>query len=211
MLTVILSGALTGLAALALTRRMRVIAATRSRWLTTHVHVVLACLAGAGAGALAQTWAEALAFAALALACSLLVVIDLAALRLPDAIVLPMYPILGILLTVAAAVADDWTRLGRAAAAGVILLIVYFVLAFAYPAGLGLGDVKLAGLLGLFLGWFGWQYVLLGTLTAFILSAIVAAVLLAIRRANRGTEFPFGPCMIISAAISATGWPSLLG
>lgn len=211
MLLVLVSGVLTAAAALALTGRMRAIAATDSRWFRSHVHVVLAGAGGAGAGALAQTSAEVPAFAVLALACSLLFVIDLATLRLPDAIVLPMYPILAVLFTVAAALAPDWGRLGRAAAAGAILLIVYFALAFAYPAGLGLGDVKLAGLLGMFLGWLGWQHTLLGTLTAFALSALIAVVLLITRRAARGTEFPFGPCMIVGAAIGATGWPSLLG
>lgn len=209
MLSVLLAGALTGLGAVALTRRMRAIAATDSRWLRSPAHVVLAGLGGAAAAALAQSWAEVLAFTVLALACSLLVVIDLAALRLPDAIVGPMYPVLTVLLVLAAMIGGEWGRLGRAGVVGAILLVLYFALAFAQPAGLGLGDVKLAGLLGMFLGWLGWQHALLGTLTAFVLGAIVAMVLLVARRGNRGTEFPFGPCMIAGAAIGATGWPSL--
>ncbi len=88
---------------------------------------------------------------------------------------------------------------------------MYLVLALINPSGLGLGDVKLAGLLGAFLGWLGWQQVLLGTLAAFVCSAVVALALLATRRATKKTEFPFGPWMIVGAVIGAAAGPALMG
>ena len=207
---ILLTALVTGLAALALTPWTRTVAATDSRWLRCRVHIALAGLGGAGAAALATSGAELVAYTLLALACALLIVIDLTALRLPDAIVLRMYPMLLIALGVAAAVGDDWGRLGRATTAAGVLLIGYFLLAFIYPSGLGLGDVKLSGLLGMFLGWLGWPHLLLGTLAAFILSAILSVVLLVTTNATRRTAVPFGPWMVAGAAVGAAWGPAAL-
>ncbi|WP_246006126.1 prepilin peptidase [Georgenia muralis] len=171
----------------------------------------LAAVCGAGAALAGRTWAETLAFAILGLAAAFLVVIDFAEYRLPDAIVLPTYPLFFGALTLAAALENDWSRLGRAAAAGGLLLVSYFILAWINPAGLGLGDVKLAGLLGGFLGWFGWPQVLMGTLAAFALVAVVSLILLALRRVGRKSEIPFGPWMIAGAAVGAAWQPLVLG
>jgi leader peptidase (prepilin peptidase) / N-methyltransferase len=208
---VVATAMLCGLAALGLTGWIRPMLAERAPWARRRPHAVLAVLAGAGAAALAQSPAEVVAYGVLALACSLLVVIDLAVYRLPDAIVLPSYPLLFLALAVAAGTGGGWARLGRAAVAAGLLLAMYLVLVLINPSGLGLGDVKLAGLLGAFLGWLGWQQVLLGTLAAFGCSAVVAVLLLATRRATRKSEFPFGPWMIAGALIGAVAGPVLLG
>ncbi|WP_127129485.1 prepilin peptidase [Georgenia sp. SYP-B2076] len=207
---VLLAALATAGGALALGPWMRTVARTRSRWLTSGAHVVLAGALGAGAALLARTWAELAAFALLALACAVLAVIDLATYRLPDVIVGPMYPLLFGALTLAAAVDGDWGRLGRAAAGAAVVTVGYFALAYASPSGLGLGDVKLSGLLGGFLGWLGWSQVLLGSLAAFVLSACVAGVLLLARRADRSTEFPFGPWMVAGAVLGAWLAPTFM-
>ena len=203
---VVLTALVTGVAAGALTPWVRKLAKTDSAWFGSRIHILLAGLGGAGAAKLADGWAELVAFAVLALACAVLVVIDLAVYRLPDVIVGPMYPILIIALTVETAVDGEWSRLGRAAAAGAVLALGYLVLALLVPSGLGLGDVKLAGLLGVFLGWRGWPNVMVGTLAAFTLNGIVAAVLLVSRRATRKSDTAFGPWMVAGAAIGAL-WP----
>ncbi|WP_341360803.1 A24 family peptidase [Georgenia sp. M64] len=167
-------------------------------------------MGGFGAALASTTAAEAVAFSILAVSAAFLVVIDLAEYRLPDAIILPTYPLFYGALALAAAIENDWSRLGRAAAAGGVLLVGYFVLAWINPAGLGLGDVKLAGLLGGFLGWFGWPQVLMGTLTAFVLAATVSLILLTLRRVGRKSEIPFGPWMIAGAAVGAAWQPLVL-
>ena len=207
--TVLLTAVVCGALAAALTGWIRSIADSDSRWLRSGLHVGLAAAGGAGAAGLAGTVPELVAFAALAVACGVLVAIDLAVHRLPDVVVVPMYPVLLATLGVASAVTGDWGALGRAAAAALALLAFYFTLAFINPSGLGLGDVKLAGVLGLFLGWLGWQYVLIGTLAAFALNAVVALVLLLSRRADRHTGIAFGPAMIAGAAVAA--WLSVGG
>lgn len=155
---------------------------------------------------LADGWAELVAFATLAVACGLLVAIDLAVFRLPDVIVGPMYPVLFVFLLIAATVSGNWGALGRAAAAALVLLVSYFVLAWINPSGLGLGDVKLSGLLGAFLGWLGWPAVVAGTLAAFVINAVVALTLLAAGRVGVKSGIAFGPAMVVGAAVGAAYW-----
>jgi leader peptidase (prepilin peptidase)/N-methyltransferase len=200
---VLLAALVTAATAGVLTPWLRTLAHADSAWFGSHAHVLLAGLGGTGAASLAHGWAELLAFALLALACALLVVIDLAVYRLPDAIVGPMYPILAVALTVQTAITGDWSRLGRAAMAAAALALGYLVLALLAPSGLGLGDVKLAGLLGAFLGWAGWPNVLVGTLAAFTLNGVVAAILLLSRRVTRSGALAFGPWMVAGAIIGA--------
>jgi leader peptidase (prepilin peptidase)/N-methyltransferase len=70
-----------------------------------------------------------------------------------------------------------------------------------HRAASGLGDVKLAALVGLFLGWLGWRTLTAGTFAAFLLAA-VATVPLLLRRLDRKTRIPFAPFMITGALIS---------
>jgi len=199
-----------GAAAYALTPWLRRLADTDSAWFGSRIHVLLAGLGVVGASLLARGWAEFTGFALLALACALLIVVDLAVYRLPDIIVGPACAVLLVALTLSAAIAGDWSRLGRAAAAGAVLAVGYLVLALVAPWGLGLGDVKLAALLGTFLGWTGWSSVLVGTLAAFTLNGIVVAVLLLMRRVSREGATAFGPWMVAGAAIGVLWIPQTL-
>lgn len=205
-MTAFLTALVCGLAALALGRWMRRLADSESRWLRSGLHVVLAAAGGAGAAYLATGGVELVTFALLAVACALLMAIDLAVFRLPDAIVLPMYPLLFAGLTIAAAMDSDWGALGRAAGGAAVLLVGYFLLALINPSGLGLGDVKLSGLLGAFLAWLGWPAVLAGTLAAFVINAAVALVLLAARRVDAKSGIAFGPAMVVGAVLGAVYW-----
>ncbi|MGY3128356.1 leader peptidase (prepilin peptidase)/N-methyltransferase [Agrococcus sp. UYP33] len=149
-------------------------------------------------GALAET----VAFLVLAAVGVALAWIDLDTQRLPDAIVLPAYPVVGALLLVAAATTGEWGSLLRAAAGGAILFAAYFAMAFAYPQGMGLGDVKLAGVLGMALGWLGWGELAVGAFGAFLLGGLFAIALVVARRAGRGSGIPFGPWMLGGAALA---------
>src|SRR5690349_3394949 len=92
-----------------------------------------------------------------------LVWIDADVHRLPDGLVLPAYPVLLVLVSVAALGAGEWGPLVRALVCGAALYALYFVLALASPGSLGFGDVKLSGLIGLVLGWLGVGAVVMGT------------------------------------------------
>jgi leader peptidase (prepilin peptidase)/N-methyltransferase len=133
-----------------------------------------------------------------------LALIDLDTKRLPNAIVLPSYPVAIALLALASwnpGGASDWPALWRALLGGAALYAVYFVLMVVYPAGMGFGDVKLAGVLGLFLGWVGWGSLVVGWFAAFLLGGLFAIGLLVAGRANRKTGIPFGPWLLLGAAV----------
>jgi leader peptidase (prepilin peptidase)/N-methyltransferase len=130
-----------------------------------------------------------------------LTVIDLANRRLPDAIVLPSYPVAALLLVAASWGLGDWSALVRGLVGGVILWTVYFLLMVVRPGGMGFGDVKLAGLIGIYLGWLGWGALVVGAFAAFLLGGLFAVVLLVARRAGRSSRIPFGPWMLLGAVI----------
>lgn len=147
-----------------------------------------------------------------------LTLIDIDVHRLPNAIVLPSYPIAVVLLGVASVGTQDLGALGRAGAGGAVLFLFYLLLAVAVPRGMGFGDVKLAGVLGLHLGWLGWGSLTVGAFSAFILGGIFSLVLLATRKAGRKSGIPFGPWMIAGAAVGvffgeevAAGYLALTG
>lgn len=144
-----------------------------------------------------------------------LALIDLDVNRLPDAIVLPSYPVAAILLVVAGLGTGEPFALVRALIGGAAMLAFYGLLAVVWPGGMGWGDVKLAGLLGLYLGFAGWGALAVGAFGAFLLGGLFSVVLLVARRAGRRTRVPFGPWMIVGAALGlAWGealWDAYLG
>ena len=128
-----------------------------------------------------------------------LTMIDVDHKRLPDAIVLPSYLVVGALLAAASVPESAWWALARAAIGGAVLFAFYFALAFAYPAGMGFGDVKLAGVLGAVLGYLSWTTLAVGAFGGFLLGALGGVVLIATRRGGRKSAIPFGPYMIVAA------------
>lgn len=130
-----------------------------------------------------------------------LALIDIDVKRLPNAIVLPAYVVLPVLLAFGSWGEGDWDALVRAAIGCATLYAFYFVAMIAYPGGMGFGDVKLAGVLGLALGWAGWGALIVGAFGAFLLGGVFSIGLLATRRAGRKSGIPFGPWMIVGAAV----------
>jgi leader peptidase (prepilin peptidase)/N-methyltransferase len=136
-------------------------------------------------------------FAAVGIALSL---IDLDTHTLPNKLVLPSYFVIAALLTTTAALTGNWTALLGAGIGMADLFAFYFILAFMYPAGMGFGDVKLAGVVGLLLGWFGIPALIVGAFAAFLLGALFSIVLFAInRKKEKPKGIPFGPWMIVGA------------
>ena len=141
------------------------------------------------------------AFLLLAVVGVLLAVVDLQHRLLPNRVVLPSLAAGTALLLVPALADGAWDGLLRAVLGAAALFAVYLSLALVSPGGLGMGDVKLAALLGLYLGWLGWGAVVLGALAGFVVQALVALVLLATRRIGLRGELPFGPAMLAGAAL----------
>jgi leader peptidase (prepilin peptidase)/N-methyltransferase len=130
-----------------------------------------------------------------------LAMIDLDVQRLPDALTLPSYPVALILLGIAAVVDDEPHAFVTALLGMVALFGFYAAVWFAYPSGMGLGDVKLAGVLGLYLGWLGWGPFIVGAFAAFAVGAVVSIGIVVFAEGGRKTRIPFGPFMLVGVLI----------
>ncbi len=149
------------------------------------------------------------AYGYLAVAGAGLAVIDARQRRLPDRLTLPSYPIALALLGLAAVLLPGGGRHFLGALLGLgIALAVFLVQAVIYPDGLGWGDVKLAGILGLYLGWLGIGWLIAGLFLGYLLAGAAGLALIAAGRASRKTQLPFGPFLLggTLAAIILSGY-----
>jgi leader peptidase (prepilin peptidase)/N-methyltransferase len=208
-----ITGALIGIAAAALTRFTRgsLDSPLFPRVVSAPVLAVLGILFGALAGWRLTDWPEALAFAVAALVSTLLVATDLAAHEIPHKIMWPGMLALVIGLLVAAAIEGSWARFGIALLTGLIIAVVYFVIAWFGKGQFGIGDVSLSLFFGTFLGWLGLPYALVGAFGAFLVHGLVTIGVLIARRAGRKAELPFGPSLIAAAWLAAFLAPIVLG
>lgn len=141
----------------------------------------------------------------LALAC-----IDVERLVLPKKIVYPTLVMVGALLVLAAGLTDEWHKLFVAGIAAVVWFVVFFAMNALSPRVLGFGDVRLAPVLGLGLGWLGWQYVVRGFFAANLIGAVIGVTLIATKRMSRSQQIPYGVFLALGAALAIFAGPELL-
>jgi leader peptidase (prepilin peptidase) / N-methyltransferase len=172
------------------------------------LEVVTALLFGLAGLRFGSSWALP-AFLVLAAVGVLLAVVDLQHRLLPNRVVVPSLGLGVALLVLPAALEGAWPALLRAVLGAGALFAAFLVLALVSPGGMGMGDVKLAALVGLHLGWLGWAAVALGAVAGFVVQAVVALGLLASRRIGLRAELPFGPAMLAGATL-AVGWSTFV-
>jgi leader peptidase (prepilin peptidase)/N-methyltransferase len=141
--------------------------------------------------------------------------VDLEHLRIPDRITFPTLA-LAVPVMVAVSISHDATGALRGAVVGsVSFFVLLLVPHLAYPRGMGFGDVKLALLMGLYLGWLGWQpdsqvlgpvRLVLDSLTLGCLLGVVFGIGHAVVTRRRG-EFPFGPALAAACLVVAIWAP----
>jgi leader peptidase (prepilin peptidase)/N-methyltransferase len=119
---------------------------------------------------------------------------------LPTRIIGPSYAVVVVLIGLAAALDGETDDLIRAGLGWLAFGGFYFLLWVVYPRGLGYGDVRLSGLLGLALGYLGWGEVLVGMYAGFLLGGIIGGVLALLKVVDR-KRYPFGPFMLVGAVI----------
>jgi leader peptidase (prepilin peptidase) / N-methyltransferase len=141
------------------------------------------------------------AFLFLAAVSVALAAIDLDTHRLPNVITYPSFIVMAVLLSVSSLLLGDGDALLRAAIGAAALFAAYLLMALAYPGGMGLGDVKLAAVLGLSLAWLGWSELIVGAFAAFVLGGLFSIAMLALRRVGRKSGIPFGPWMLVGAFV----------
>jgi leader peptidase (prepilin peptidase)/N-methyltransferase len=128
-----------------------------------------------------------------------LALIDLSTHTLPNAIVLPSYAVGGVLLAADGLISGDHRALVRAIIGAAVMWLLYLAMALMYPEGMGFGDVKFAGVLGLFLGYLGWDVLVTGAFAAFVLGGTFALALILFKKTNLKSGIPFGPWMVAGA------------
>jgi leader peptidase (prepilin peptidase)/N-methyltransferase len=84
---------------------------------------------------------------------------------------------------------------------GSLVFAALLAAALLAPSGLGMGDVKLGFVTGMFLGWLGWEWAYWGTLLGFALGGSWALILLVRRRGTLATAIAFGPCMLLGVLV----------
>ncbi len=139
-----------------------------------------------------------------------LVAVSLADLRegiVPRRVLYPTAVLLSVALVSAAASEGNWRAAGNAALGGVIAFACFFVLWWVYPRGLGFGDVRLAGVIGIGLGWIGLAEVYAGFVVAFVVGAVVGIVLMVRHGTGRKTRLPFAPALAIGAVVGVLWGP----
>jgi len=165
---------------------------------------------GVIAGAVGWAWSLLflLPLAALGVA---LAHIDFRTRLLPKRLVRPAYPVLVVLLLVAALLDGSVDGLVRAAWGWLVAGVLYWCL-WRFTRGMGYGDVRLSGLLGLALGYLGWSTLAVGIYAGFVVGVLGWGVL-RVTRLVRDRHFAFGPFMLIGAGagvvLVALGWSPL--
>lgn len=128
--------------------------------------------------------------------------VDLERFLVPNRILYPTLFAVAPLLLLAAAVDGDWASLRDAALGGALgfglLLLVHLV----SPRGMGFGDVRLAGLIGVVLGRLSVGHVLLGLFLGFLTASVLGLTLIATGRRGRKDRLPFGPFLALGAVLA---------
>lgn len=136
-------------------------------------------------------------------------VIDLRLLRIPNLVTFPALAVSVPLVLLVSIHHDAAGAFTGAIVGSVAYFVALLIPHLVYPRGMGFGDVKLALLMGLYLGWLGWsdahplygpiQLVLYALMLGSALGVVFGIVSLVVTR-RRG-EFPFGPALALACVI----------
>lgn len=139
-----------------------------------------------------------------------LVVLSVADIRVglvPRKFLYPTLALVVVALVAASAVTHHWQALLDAAIGGAAGFAVFFTIWFFAPRAMGFGDVRLAGLVGLSLGWIGFRVVYIGFLVAFVAGSVIGVAKMVASGTGRKTTLPFGPALAIGAVVGVLWGP----
>jgi leader peptidase (prepilin peptidase)/N-methyltransferase len=172
---------------------------------TAGAALVTAILAGAGA----HRFGSHLVLVPFTLLFSVLVVVsvtDLSHGLIPRRLVYPAFVAIVVLLVAVAAIDGEWRRLASAAIGAAASFAVLFAIWWLAPRGIGFGDVRLAALTGLAVGWIGLLDVYVAVVSAFVLGLIMGLIMgsaiSGLRGAARSTRIPFAPALAAGAIVA---------
>jgi leader peptidase (prepilin peptidase)/N-methyltransferase len=145
---------------------------------------------------------DLIAYDLLAVGLIVLGVIDLERMILP---VVAFYPTLfsfAGLLVVSSFLESRLPHLWVAIVAGMVCFLIFLAIHVIVPQGMGFGDVRLAGLLGLATGWISAQVVLVGFVAAFGLGAFIGILLMLLKNYGSKSRLPFAPFLVAGTFVA---------
>jgi leader peptidase (prepilin peptidase) / N-methyltransferase len=179
--------------------------ARRSRpWRSAVMAVVSAVVLGAFAVRIGPHLAL-LPYCILGLSLVAISAVDFERFIIPNRIVYPTLAVLVPLLVVTSAADHSWGLLTHAAIAGAAAFLAFYVVHLVVPGGMGFGDVRLAGVLGVAVGWIGLGLAFVAFFIGFLLGAVIGIVVMMVTGGGRKTKVPFGP-FLAAGAIIAIVW-----
>jgi prepilin signal peptidase PulO-like enzyme (type II secretory pathway) len=122
--------------------------------------------------------------------------------RIPNRVVYPAIGVASVTALVNPTGPWYWFAVGGLVGAGLL-----GVIALVAPDGMGMGDVKLAGLIGLIAGWPG---VLVALFVAFAAGAVAGIALVAAHRLERGSAVPFAPALFLGTVTALVAGQNLV-
>jgi leader peptidase (prepilin peptidase)/N-methyltransferase len=129
-------------------------------------------------------------------------VVDLRVGLIPRTLLYPLSALVAVALLAASIATGRMHAVGDAAIGSAISFGVFFAIWWIYPRGIGFGDVRLAGLIGLGLGWLGLLHVYVGFLVGLVAGAVFGVALMAARGVGRKTRMPFAPALAVGAVVA---------
>jgi leader peptidase (prepilin peptidase)/N-methyltransferase len=178
-------------------------------WQYPVVELLTAGLFAGVAGRFGYDWAVP-AYLALFAGLVALSWIDVERMLLPKAIVYPVSVLVAGLLLIPAGVYGAWHSYWVAWAFAGGWFLLFYLMWFASPRLLGYGDVRLAPVLGLSLGWLGWRYVVLGFLAANFIGAVIGISLIVAKKVERQSRVPYGVFLALGTAVAVFAGPELI-
>jgi leader peptidase (prepilin peptidase) / N-methyltransferase len=167
----------------------------------------LATAVVSGLAAARVGWAPALAFVLFLSPVGVaLAVVDWRTRLLPTKVIAPSYIVVALLAALCALADGDPHRLLRAGLGWLVAGGTFFLLWFVYPRGMGYGDVRLSGLLGISLGYLGWPELLTGVYAGFLVGGVGGLLLSLLRIVDR-KAYPFGPFMLVGGLVGVLAGP----
>jgi leader peptidase (prepilin peptidase)/N-methyltransferase len=118
---------------------------------------------------------------------------------LPTRLIAPSYAVVALFVLVCAAITRDTDDLVRAGAGWLIAGLAFWLL-WRFTPGMGYGDVRLSGVVGIALGYLGWPELLVGIYAGFLVG-VVAWIPMRLFRITKDRNFPFGPFMLVGALV----------
>lgn len=137
-------------------------------------------------------------------------VVDIREYRIPNRLVAIGVVLLLVILSAASLIEHSWQPLLYGVGGGLAFFIAYLALALISPSGMGMGDVKLAAVVGLMLGPLGVTASFVGFYTAFVCGAVFGLTRILLRRGELRSRLPFAPFMTVGATVGLL-WPLIAG